>query len=297
LHEIAAAGTVRWEGQCQGGLIEGKGVLREEGSVAEGDKKRQFAYFFSGTAHKGLREGVWRRETFERFADSPRFYTSAAVVEFTHGAVTGKLHLLTITRLDQLSPAFRRFVIEAQRDAKPANEALVYAPSSAPSGESPQPAPAAAPAKPEVPEQAMAAAASKRVPRSAPRVSASSQQQFGPEGLLASVAPGWQSRSPPDYPEWIMVDFQAVREITSLGLLPQEEYVNRAPKVIRLEFSDNGKTWIPMPAAERPCALDPGNSWSILKLPASRKSRYVKMYILDNCGDPAMVSIRGLRFE
>ena len=295
LHEIAGSGTVTWEGQCKGGLIEGKGVLREEGAVAEGDKTRKFAYFFSGTAHKGLREGVWQRETFERFVDSPRFYTSAAVVEFTHGVITGGLRLLTITNLDQLSPAFRRLVIEAQRDAKPANEALVYR-QVAPGGDSPQPG---APVTPQVAGQAIAAGSAKRLPQrpSAPRVTASSREQFGPEGLLASAAPGWQSKSPPDYPEWIMVDFQASREITSLGLLPQEEHSDRAPKVIRLEFSEDGKKWIPMPAAERPCALDPKSSWSILKLPVARKSRYVKLYILDNCGDAAMVAIRGLRFE
>ncbi len=300
LHEMAAVGTVTWDGQCKGGLIEGKGVLREEGSLAEGNKTRKFAYFFSGAAHKGLREGVWQRETFERFVDSPRFYTSAAVVEFTHGVVTGKLRLLTITKLDQLSPAFRRYVIEAQRDAKPANEALAYTPAaSAPRSEPPRPATGPVPTAPRVPEQATGAPVVKRVPQrgSAPRVTASSQQQLGPEGLLASVAPGWQSQSPPDYPEWIIVDFQASREIASLGLLPEEDHVDRAPKVIRLEFSDDAKKWTPMPAAERPCALDPKSNWSILKLPAVRKSRYVKIYILDNCGDPAMVTIRGLRFE
>jgi hypothetical protein len=301
LQEIAALGKIIWDGQCRGGLIEGRGVLREEGTVSEGGKTKKFAYFFSGNARKGLREGTWQRETFERFIDSPRFYTSAAVVDFAGGVVKGKLRLLTITQLDQLSPAFRQFVIEAQRDARPANEALVYAPpvSPAPAAVSAPATSAVPPAAPQVPARA-AADLPKSVPQpaSAPRVTASSQlQQFGPEGLLASAPPAWHSKSPPDYPEWVMVDFRTSREIRSLGLLPQEQYAERAPKVIRLEFSDDGRKWTPMPAAERPCALDPADSWSNLKLPSPARSRYLKIYILSNCGDPSLVTVRGFRFD
>ena len=37
LKEIAAQGTVIWDGQCKGGLIEGKGLLREEGAAVRTD--------------------------------------------------------------------------------------------------------------------------------------------------------------------------------------------------------------------------------------------------------------------
>ncbi len=44
------------------------------------------------------------------------------------------------------------------------------------------------------------------------KVTASSQKdEFGPQGLFASVQSGWHSASPPSYPESVTVDFKALR--------------------------------------------------------------------------------------
>src|SRR3990172_9781192 len=76
MKEIASQGSVTWDGNCKSGLIDGRGVLRQEGTVIIGGKTKKYAYFLSGIAKNGIRSGSWRRETFDRFVDSPRFYTS-----------------------------------------------------------------------------------------------------------------------------------------------------------------------------------------------------------------------------
>jgi hypothetical protein len=380
LKEFAAAGAVVWEGQCKGGFIEGAGMLREEGAFTVDGKTKKFAYFLSGSARKGLREGQWKRETFERFAGSPRFYTSASMLNYVDGVAKGKPRLLAITALDQLTPAFRQLVIDAQRDATPANQALLRPPAVAapPVAVAPKPGPsapaavmvppptaelspvapsatappgAAAPESPlpkadvppvatppvappvvaapavspapkadaptvaHVPAAAPAAAApavaaapaikppmpAKPKPAGAlppPRITASSQDpHYGPEGLVAAVSPGWQSTRPPDYPEWIMVDFQVTREIRTLGMLAQDNSWHRAPRIIRIESSDDGNTWQPQTASQIPCQPNTAAGWLNMILRSPAKGRYLKIVILQNCGDPNYVAFRGLRFE
>lgn len=314
LEEFAAAGTVVWEGQCNGGFIEGKGVLREEGAFTVEGKTKKFAYFLTGSARKGLREGQWTRETFERFVDSPRFYTSASTLNYADGVPKGKPHLLAITALDQLTPAFRQLVIDAQRDAIPANAALLRAPAAAvpPVAVAPKPEPSAPAAVVPTPSKAAAPAAAAApaikapapptptpgAPLPLPRITASSQDRhYGPEGLLAAVPPGWHSTSPPDYPEWIVADFQVTREIRTLGMLAQDNSWSRAPRVIRIESSDDGRTWQPQTASQIPCQPNTAAGWLNLNLRTVAKGRYLKIAILQNCGDPNYLTLRGLRFE
>ena len=287
LKEIAAQGNVIWNGSCKRGLIEGKGVLREEGTLTVDGKAKKYAYFLTGVARKGLREGRWRRETFERFAGSPKFYTSAATVNFSGGTARGKPRLLVIKRLDQLSPPFRQFVIDAQQDGEPANAALRYS--------RPAPAPAVVPA-PRVVEPPVAPPREKSQSALPPRLTASSQlPQTGPEGLM--VLKGWQSASPPDYPEWLLVDFQESRAISLIGVLAAKDNQRRAPRILRIESSDDGRNWSTQAASEIPCAPNADDGWLNLGLLSIAKGRYLKIVILANCGDPGFVAIRGLRFK
>ncbi len=352
LKEIAAQGTVVWDGRCKGGLIDGKGVLREEGALTVDGKTKKFAYFLSGTARKGLREGRWKRETFEWFVGSQKFYTSAALLNFVDGNAKGRPKLVSISHLDQFSPKFRQLVIEAQREAKPANEALLtaaiatpaVAPSAAVAPTLPSPAPTShppttaatssqletpspresgervgvrgnqkqgdAPSLSQSPQQGgqdisgisdkspAVAVAPATADVSAIRITASSQLlQFGPEGLLAATQPGWHSANPPDYPEWIMMDFGAPRDINSLSLLAQDSNQDRAPRVIRIESSPDGTSWTSNFASEIPCAPNSVDGWLKLKLRSPATNRYLKLVILANCGNSGLVTLRGLRFE
>ena len=287
LQEIAAQGSVVWQGRCKGGFIDGKGVLREEGSVSVDGKTRKYAYFLSGVARKGLRQGRWTRETYERFADSAKFFTSAATVSFTAGVAKGRPKLTPIRSIDQLTPAFRQFVIDARRDAAPANEALRSADGDA------------APAPAQVVSPTVAKPVETPLPKGAAfAVTASTQHEsLGPAGLLAAAPPGWQSASPPDYPEWIMVDFRTVRKITVLGLRAQDGQPARAPKVIRVESSDDGVTWSAQVASEIPCVPNSADGWLRMHLLAPAIGRYLKIVILANCGDAEFVALRGIQFK
>ena len=269
LKEIASQGSVTWDGNCKRGRIDGKGVLREEGTVVIGGKTRKYAYFLSGTAKNGIRSGQWRRETFDRFVDSSRFYTSSATINFVGGVAKGRPKLLAVSRIDQLTPGFRKLVIEAQRDATPDNKALLQAVASPPAGG--------------------------QLPA---RVTASSQlEPYGPDGLLASTPPGWHSANPPRYPEWVMVDFQASRQIRSLGLLPQNGHPERAPKLIRVEVSADGNAWTSAAGSDNACLPNTADGWSNIDFPKPATGRYLKITILSNCGDPNLVTFRGLRFD
>ena len=295
LHEIAAQGSVTWEGQCKGGLIDGEGVLRQEGALTIDGRTRKYAYFFSGIARNGLRQGNWQRETFDRFAGSQTFYTSAATLEFSDGVAGGSPALFTVGSLDQLTPRFRKFVIDAQTDARPANAALLHVPagstSSGPAGVAPA---AAASGK----SQVAGAPASRSLYSYFPRVTASSQyEQFGSEGLMTFQRPGWYSAKPPAYPEWILVDFRGSRDVATIGVLAEDGQQARAPKTIRIESSQDGKAWTTMTASENPCAPTADGSWSNYALRSSVIGRYLKIVILANCGDPDHVTVRGLRFD
>ncbi len=285
LKEIAAQGSVTWNGQCKDGLIEGAGVLRQEGSETIAGKTKKYAVFYAGTARKGLRQGNWRRETFEHFVSSPTFYTSGATLHFADGATKGKPVLLTITSLDQLTPQFRKFVIEAQADATPANAALRYITEAAAAvaGEAGKPRVA------DVPKRLLS--------EYFPRVTASSQyEQFGPEGLLTFQRPGWLSAKSPAYPQWILIDFRGSREVATIGILAEDGQQVRAPKAIRIESSHDGKSWSKTTDFEIPCTSELDGNWVNHALRDSLTGRYLRIVILANCGDPDYVTVRGLRF-
>jgi hypothetical protein len=89
MKEIASQGSVTWQGVCKNGFISGTGVLREEGQTAIDGRTRKFAYFYSGSANKGVRSGQWKRESFEKFSDSPQFTAGIATVEFVNGFAVG----------------------------------------------------------------------------------------------------------------------------------------------------------------------------------------------------------------
>lgn len=112
MREIDAVGSVTWDGKCQGGLASGPGVLRQEGMSVEGGRSKRFAYYFSGTAQKGMRTGPWTRETYDRFVDSPKSWTSLARMEFVQGIAKGAPKPIPVEGRNQHTEAFRARVLE-----------------------------------------------------------------------------------------------------------------------------------------------------------------------------------------
>ena len=106
MKEFASQGTVTWQGVCKNGFISGLGVLREEGQSVIGGRTRKFAHFLSGTANKGVRTGQWKRESFEKFSDSPNFTSGIATLEFVHGSAVGAPRPVAVTSWSQYSVNF-----------------------------------------------------------------------------------------------------------------------------------------------------------------------------------------------
>lgn len=130
-----------------------------------------------------------------------------------------------------------------------------------------------------------------------PKVIASSQlDNMGPEGLLSAMQPGWHSANPHKLPEWVMVDFQAPREVRRLGLLPQDGNPTRSPKAIRVEISNDGNSWSQAAGSDDACSPNMPDGWWNLDFAKPATGRYLKIVILSNCGDPGLVTFRGLRF-
>jgi hypothetical protein len=131
-----------------------------------------------------------------------------------------------------------------------------------------------------------------------PKVTASSQlDKFGPEGLVSATQPGWHSQNPRKFPEWFMVDFQSPREVPLLGLLPQDGQSARAPKAIRVEMSNDGNSWSEAASSDNACTPNAPEGWVNITFPKPVTTRYLKIVILSNCGDPNLVTVRGLRFK
>lgn len=128
MREIDAVGSVTWDGKCPGGLASGPGLLRQEGMSVEGGRNKRFAYYFSGTAQKGVRTGPWTRETYDRFVDSPKSWTSLARMEFVQGIAKGAPKPIPVGDQNQHTEAFRLRVLEpdSKRDlpAEPAGNTL-----------------------------------------------------------------------------------------------------------------------------------------------------------------------------
>lgn len=131
------------------------------------------------------------------------------------------------------------------------------------------------------------------------RISASSTlSNLGPFGLFSSMEPAWHAELKPKYPQDITVDFNEVKPVNKLAILPQEGLVARMPKTIRIMLSDDGVSWLNVSTFENNClANQPNDDWRSIKLDEPRNARFVKLEILSNCGDKGYLTLRGLRVD
>ena len=102
-----------------------------------------------------------------------------------------------------------------------------------------------------------------------PQKTASSQHKdCSPLGLL-TAPPGWQSGQLPKYSESLTVYFQSRRSVKSLGLLMPEYQPARVPN---------------MP-----------HGWSNINFAKPVTTCYVRVLVVSSCGDPQLLTHRGLR--
>lgn len=131
-----------------------------------------------------------------------------------------------------------------------------------------------------------------------PSIKASSQfELFGPYGLLNMMQPGWHSERDPHYPQFLVIDFKERHKIKEIGFLPQDSGKLRGPKHIRVLKSNDGKKWVNIIEKSNICDENSGEGWHKIILEKQIDARYLKVEILSNCGDPHLLTLRGLKVK
>ena len=152
--EIAARGLVAWDGRCVGGYIDGPGTLRHQGTDMDNGRARRFAFYLTGVARAGLRTGEWRRESYNRFEDSPKYWTSMATLNYVGGVARGAAKFRPVRDNADFSPPFRQLLVALDRElatagaAPPAAERASAPPAAAATPPAPAPATSTVPLAP-----------------------------------------------------------------------------------------------------------------------------------------------------
>ena len=206
MQEISTQGSVTWDGACVGGYIDGSGVLRHQGATLENGRQRRYAFYLTGTARKGRRDGAWQRESFNMFTDSTKYWTSLARIEYVDGVAKRTITMPNPQANTGFTAPFRKYLsaIDSELAAttrqpipepirKP--EAGTVAAAAAPSPAQ-TPAPAAAPIPAPAPAPATASAPS---PASAPAATAAPTLAAAtPASPQAAAPPSVQQQSAPE---------------------------------------------------------------------------------------------------
>ena len=62
------------------------------------------------------------------------------------------------------------------------------------------------------------------------------------------------SAKPPAYPQWLLIDLRASRDLKTIGIQVEEGQQPRAPKQVRIESSADAKMWNAAGDYELACA-------------------------------------------
>ena len=112
-------------------------------------------------------------------------------------------------------------------------------------------------------------------------------------GLLMAVPPGWHAQNPAIFPEWIEVKYAEPHSKRRDSQLAQSRYPERAPKRIRILTSADGAQWELRSVIEDAC-VGARDDWHTFGLDREIVTTHVRLEILSNCGDPHLVTMRGL---
>lgn len=131
-----------------------------------------------------------------------------------------------------------------------------------------------------------------------PTVTVSSMlNDLGPYGLLTAMQPGWHSAQRPKYPQTIEIDLADEKTFDKLSLLPQDSFVSRMPSLVELSVRSENGAWVEKGVFDDLCNAAGPDAWHTLRLDSPVKARFVRLTILRNCGDPELLTLKGLRFE
>jgi hypothetical protein len=124
----------------------------------------------------------------------------------------------------------------------------------------------------------------------------SMHQSFGGDGLLRAAEPGWHAKTPVTFPQWVQFTFDAPQTISGIELLPQDGLAERGPRQLTVESSADGKAWKAVVTIQNACNAV-GDTWRIHDFGTTLKTRYVRFTVLSNCGDPDLLTLRGVKFR
>jgi hypothetical protein len=120
---------------------------------------------------------------------------------------------------------------------------------------------------------------------------------LGPYGLLTAMQPGWHSERRPKYPQTIEIDLAVEKTFDKLGLLPQDNFVSRMPSSVELSVRSEDSAWVKKGMFDDLCNAAGADGWHTLNLDSPVKGRFLRLTILQNCGDPELLTLKGIRFE
>ncbi|HEY7391299.1 MAG TPA: discoidin domain-containing protein [Bryobacteraceae bacterium] len=114
------------------------------------------------------------------------------------------------------------------------------------------------------------------------------------DGLLEAKQPGWHAAPPVTYPQVLTFYFKEARQVESVSFLPQDQNTDRGPKSIEVELSDSGLAWRKVATIANACTST--GVWSSHRLRKSVLTQHIRLRILTNCGNPSLLTLRGVKF-
>jgi radical SAM protein with 4Fe4S-binding SPASM domain len=136
----------------------------------------------------------------------------------------------------------------------------------------------------------------KQPDRDAKITASSVHGSYGPDGLLKAAEPGWHAETPPRYPQILTFTFRRPQRFSEIGFLPQAGQLGRGPRKLGVEISDDANVWKEVAVIENDCNAR-SESWRDHPLGSTVNTKNVRIKILSNCGDPAFLTLRGVRFK
>lgn len=127
------------------------------------------------------------------------------------------------------------------------------------------------------------------------KISVSSQLGgFGGGGLPFAAQPGWHAATPVVFPQEIDVKFIEDRPIKGIRLLFQDGLIKRGPRQIEILGGTEKGTLRSIFSTEVDCKND-SSVWRDIEFKKSVSVNSLKLVIKSNCGDPQLLTLRGLR--
>jgi glycosyltransferase involved in cell wall biosynthesis len=114
------------------------------------------------------------------------------------------------------------------------------------------------------------------------RASSRYHPEFDASGLVSPVAQIWHAQVPPQYPEWISIEFDRPQIVRRLMVQCQEQHIDRAPSDMVLEAFVGGE-WFTILSVSHAKWWDSG-TWLDWKIAQEIESNRFRLTIFDNNG-------------